>query len=529
MLDIPELDDLICQQLSRHDLLQCIRVNKKWHTAVIPYLWRDISYLYYRQKKAFCGMVLEDYLGEQQHQKWQQHGYAVRHGTPVPSTLSKYGPWIRILPDPEDLLNSFHGEIAARQIMSTAERLVLHLFKCCHPGVQVDFFEIGAQAMNIEPSNPKKTILDFTLPRVCHLRVRAISLFSSRDVSMLKNLLDQCSPVLQELELDVEASVRIGMNGTKEEIAMHGPKYWMSLKKLGPCRWVDNTDSRTFWPWFFKRYGQVERLEMHSVRGTTQVVVQGMTSHMSKLTEIALGTDDARFGPMEDKEVAELLSGSRKGWKVLNVRNYAKLGTMAMKVLERHSSTLESLTIDKYSHISANALVQVLSSCVNLHTLINANERSDLDAKVFADVDPITGSLKPWKCESTLKVLKVTIVGIAGPMLWYPSSLGGANPNQEQEMHNLVYDRLARLSKLETLCLGDCLKMSLKRGLHMLSGLKMLKELYTSPMWTMVGVEEVIWMTEHWPRLRGIYGLRNEKAAAWLHENHPEIKVTAVL
>src|SRR5690349_17531954 len=43
MLDLPEIDNMICQQLSRHDLTQCARVNKKWHTIVIPYIWHDLS------------------------------------------------------------------------------------------------------------------------------------------------------------------------------------------------------------------------------------------------------------------------------------------------------------------------------------------------------------------------------------------------------------------------------------------------------------------------------------------------------
>ncbi|KAK3811020.1 MAG: hypothetical protein J3Q66DRAFT_414467 [Benniella sp.] len=532
MLDIPELDYMVCQQLNRHDLLQCIRVSKKWHTAIIPYLWRDMSYPYYSQKTSFCRMVLEDYLGKQRRQRWLNEGYIVRHDIPhtsfSPSALSKYGSWIRILPDSEDLLNNFHGEIA-RRAMTKPEGLVLHLFECCSPDVQVDFFEI-AQAVNFEPNSPKKTIVDITLPRVRHLRVRITSLFD-REVSRLMSLLDQCSIALRELELDVNIPVGAGMNDAKEESTMNEPKHWISLKKLGLYGWNDSTDTKTFWPWFFKRCGQIETLEMNSVRGTTQVLVQGMISHMPKLAEITLGSEDSRFGFMEDKDVPGLLSGSRNGWRVLNVRRSAKIGIMAMKALERHSSTLESLTIDTHSHVSVDALLQVLSSCINLHTLINVNASCDLDARMFADQDPVTGSLKPWKCEPALKVLMVTIVGITRPT----ERNRGSGSNRNWDMHNLVYSRLARLTKLETLCVRsnpatwhqiDCVRMSLESGLHILSGLEMLKELYTARMSTGIGVDEVQWMTEHWPRLRGIYGLYNERAVAWLWKNCPGIKVT---
>ncbi|KAF9916724.1 hypothetical protein BGZ65_000155, partial [Modicella reniformis] len=45
MFDLPELDDVIYQQLRRHDLAQCARVNKKWNRVVSPYLWSDITEL----------------------------------------------------------------------------------------------------------------------------------------------------------------------------------------------------------------------------------------------------------------------------------------------------------------------------------------------------------------------------------------------------------------------------------------------------------------------------------------------------
>jgi hypothetical protein len=45
MLGLTELDTIVCKQLRRQDLTQCARVSKKWHAAVIPYLWGDLTYL----------------------------------------------------------------------------------------------------------------------------------------------------------------------------------------------------------------------------------------------------------------------------------------------------------------------------------------------------------------------------------------------------------------------------------------------------------------------------------------------------
>jgi hypothetical protein len=74
---------------------------------------------------------------------------------------------------------------------------------------------------------------------------------------------------------------------------------------------------------------------------------------------------------------------------------------------------------------------------------------------------------------------------------------------------------------------ADCLEMSLASGLHQLSSLKELKELIMPRTCTKVKLEEVQWMTKHWPKLRIIHGLklkgRWSGPARWLQQHHPEI------
>jgi len=109
MLDIQELDDLICQKLSQQDLAQCARVNKKWHSVVIPHLWGDLTFLEDPEDSAqgFIQMVLKDYLEHYLLQALQDTGRTIKQqlATTPPSfshksVLSKYGPWIRLLPSP---------------------------------------------------------------------------------------------------------------------------------------------------------------------------------------------------------------------------------------------------------------------------------------------------------------------------------------------------------------------------------------------------------------------------------------------
>jgi hypothetical protein len=75
MPDTPELGDLILEQLGRHNLAQCALVSKKWHTLVIPHLWRDTSgtspYPMDDSVRIFFQTIQEDYTAEQRYKEWQ--------------------------------------------------------------------------------------------------------------------------------------------------------------------------------------------------------------------------------------------------------------------------------------------------------------------------------------------------------------------------------------------------------------------------------------------------------------------------
>ncbi|KAF9971350.1 hypothetical protein BGZ65_010482, partial [Modicella reniformis] len=68
MLGIPELDEMICKQLSIQDLAQCARVCKKWHRSIIPILWHTlvIPSKHHEARETVRNTILEDYRYEQQ-------------------------------------------------------------------------------------------------------------------------------------------------------------------------------------------------------------------------------------------------------------------------------------------------------------------------------------------------------------------------------------------------------------------------------------------------------------------------------
>ncbi|KAF9537701.1 hypothetical protein EC957_007804, partial [Mortierella hygrophila] len=93
----------------------------------------------------------------------------------------------------------------------------------------------------------------------------------------------------------------------------------------------------------------------------------------------------------------------------------------------------------------------------------------------------------------------------------------------------------------------NCLELSLESGLDELAGLKQLEELDVAQMAHRIGLVEVQWMVENWPRLRIINGLKYEDCDGevyghavdvagsleesapehirWIRENRPDIQL----
>ncbi|KAK3829377.1 MAG: hypothetical protein J3Q66DRAFT_364396 [Benniella sp.] len=497
---IPELDDMICRRLSRLDLAQCARVNKKWNKIATPYLWYDIKWVWRGTKeKFFHRMVLEDYLYERRKQQEQElaENSMKQHTQPIPSNslpaLTKYGRWIRHIPEPMYLLSRFQSQqvLIEHGEEPTAHELLRHLYQRC-PAVQVQYLYLTGE--DLKSDDLLRTFAEIIVPLAHHLHIgNSYDKNYITDSFRLKYLLSGCSSKLEKLTLDVD------------------------------IRYTEYQDDRE----------------------NQESLTEGMSVHMLNLNEAVLGRDAYGGLGLTDSEVAKLLSGSCKGWKVV------KFGGDAMQALTKTLPTLKELVVDGCGDFTSNDLAQVLSSSPNLHTLVAIddgpyimNAFSHFEAGAFIDRDPSTKSLKRWACEVSLKVLKVKITDIPRPDVD-----GGINeryPGEGQEIQKRVYDRLARLTSLETLWLGhspnftyvwrrfgeqksqdQCLEMTLESGLHKLSGLMDLRVLNVSGMDTRIGPKEVQWMTKYWPRLKAIRGLDKEggekEAVKWLQERHPDI------
>ncbi|KAK3810835.1 MAG: hypothetical protein J3Q66DRAFT_350327 [Benniella sp.] len=554
MFDIPELDDLICQQLSQHDLAQCAQVNRTWHTVVIPYLWRDLTCIQHnRRRDAFRRIVLDDYLHKQRLHRDQGEENDMDQHTQESflssvSVLERYGPWIRELPDPMRLFECLQlpNDTWTQQLRNehiqepTTLDLLRDLYKRC-PAIQVQNLCVSAECLNHD--GLLETISDLVVPGAHSLYIKDHGSAPGYVPRQLKYLLTRAG-ALEKLTLSVGiiSHDEVRDNEMDDETSVDDTKPWSQLDELELIWCADWTSDKAIWPWLWKRCHHVEKLKVCNVNGTIlQNLAESMSTHMPNLSQISLGQDDKRhIQSLKDREIATLLSGCSRGWKVVLIKPAVAFGEAAVQALERHYPTLEVFDINARIDSQRNELVRVLSSSPNLRALISPHNMwsaNRCETSAFIDRDPATGALKVWACETSLKILKVVINGIPRHDLRRRNA--EIYPGQEREIQGQVYDRLARLTSLETLWLGadhdsapyiqwDCLEMSLESGLHKLSGLKALEELNVSSMAIKIGVPEVQWMTQHWPRLRVICGLREDRgkeAVKWLREHHPQIEV----
>ncbi|KAF9096558.1 hypothetical protein BGX23_010969 [Mortierella sp. AD031] len=273
-------------------------------------------------------------------------------------------------------------------------------------------------------------------------------------------------------------------------------------------------------------------------------------------------------------ELADMLSACRKGWRSVAVPT---LDTFSADALVQHCPTLESLKVTMTPGLTSTHIRQILSSSPNLHTFVTAENGEAVYSKVmpilaedFIDLDPATDTLRPWPCESKLKLFNAKVLGIPRPdvtLTYYGRPreefhdvdgnavavdvLQETHPGQGRELQRRVYERLSRFTHLEVLGLGhdvrgfggegrlvedaegvfifgdkdyqyECLEMSLDAGLWLLEGLKELQILNVMRMTTSIGIEEVQWMAESWPKFELLNGLNTEgveaEAGNWLKE-----------
>lgn len=451
--------------------------------------------------------------------------------------LAQYGHQVRLLPYTGWLLKPPYDPVLLRGFtdqddVPTEHDVLSHLMERC-PAAKIPYFILTYDDLDFDDS--EEAIMGLSLPRVRHLDTEACYADLYQDFSTLKRVLDRCSNILERLDLEVcigDSRGRGEKLDSKKDWIERTCNEWTSLRTLNLRKCIDMYLVKSLWPWLWKRCGQVEKLKVEAISSIiTFSLAEGMLAHMPNLKEICLGR---RYFADEwtDNEVVALLSGSRQGWKTVRLTGPLEFNKVVMEALAKHYSTLEKFSVQGCDGFTADCMVQVLSSCPRLHSIFDSGTDiyytpEHFYPEEFIDQDDNTELPRPWACETSLKEFKIHYTAFPISTLWNPCAEG-------PKLRSQFYDRLARFTNLEVLWLEWMdsvfgLESSLQDGLSKLGGLKALKEVRVSRHVAWIGVREVQWMTEHWPRLRVIIGLDKDgdgrEAVKWLEEHSPGITV----
>ncbi|KAF9576714.1 hypothetical protein EC968_005487 [Mortierella alpina] len=291
-----------------------------------------------------------------------------------------------------------------------------------------------------------------------------------------------------------------------------------------------------------------------------------LSQYCPKVTDMTVRCSTA--SPQEDDRIADLIRSS-SAWTHLSMSFFHGFGPFSTAALLKHSATLETLVLEECDGFCSEDIQRVLSSCPNLRTFrAMTSSGRDFSSTVYLDASEMVDS--PWVCHR-LENLKIIITGIARPDLrfdQYGEPLTGPLHDgtiQGFDLQRIVYQQLGKLTRLQELWLGhdkqdlddednyhrtevegqwkfidpdeqfECLEFSLRSGLDLLSGLKDLRTLNLDRLQTRIGLSEVQWMAQQWPRLERVIGLvvvqgdQVPKHVQWLYDNHPHIVLPPVL
>ncbi|KAF9154106.1 hypothetical protein DFQ26_000351 [Actinomortierella ambigua] len=209
---------------------------------------------------------------------------------------------------------------------------------------------------------------------------------------------------------------------------------------------------------------------------------------------------------------------------------------------QHHGPSLEALRVTKcMDNVTSQDLAAVVAACPRLKVLHLRNWSGNTALMARDIVSTVSGGAigawpkTGWSCYNLVE-LRVTIAGICTT----PQS--GCPVHEDcQTLQREVYRLFSRLTHLRVLDVGcrssiarvdlrqkGGLEWTLASGMGQLHTLRGLEELSARHMENGVGVPELEWMKEHWPRLNCVEGLitgrvKENEVETWLRERWPTL------
>ncbi|KAI1321466.1 hypothetical protein EDD11_005157 [Mortierella claussenii] len=619
-LDIPEIVASVVHDLSASDTAVCAQVSRRWNAMFSAFLWSHLSITTMAKSEALCSEKGQEGLHKnsilirsldihdmdalqaimtvptpQAMAHWSklviptcfQHpiigGYKLtphsghllaielltdernasdgdlpdRQGAQDPSSVSQ-------VPPPEPELSTFLTHLVGLQeldLMTFPFDQELSLRAIADSLPSLNRLTLANQRSTLPHVGALQYLLNHLPPKLAYFGLSAY-FFKDLDFDLDFDLSTDSSsaPAFSSL---TEILIDGDMQGLELELLLPLIRRSFSLKKISLC-----PTSRKF---------------MHALATVLQ-------DHCPLVDSLTLGRTSHLI---QDEDYNRLLQAGR-AWKHMAFMCTTAFGSNSRETLLQHAATLESVNITRCLHFANYYLIRLLASCPHLRALRHWNSSpqlaEDYETRTFCNTEIVAAK--------TLKVLTVrfpmsqiprvaveTLSPLAqpGPAPYSaPSSnqqpshslqphlqqlhldlLGTLGPHGHQFLHNdsvsfrhHLYERLATLTKLEELWLGDSdieqisveyvlmtkkceqavdtgfdsLELTIAEGLKRLSSLENLRVLGVYGLFHKIGIEELAWMCQAWPRLERIHGLfwheRKLDMVAWLKEHAPYLQFT---
>ncbi|KAF9309497.1 hypothetical protein BG003_009696 [Podila horticola] len=261
------------------------------------------------------------------------------------------------------------------------------------------------------------------------------------------------------------------------------------------------------------------------------------------LNEISGHSAGARI--LSDDEFAEVIHHSPR-LKRIDLQHLRHAGPMTAAAIQTRCEHLEELNVSNCSWISSRYMQQILELAPRLKVLeaMRSADEQHRTTPVLAAISILaTEEWATLSLESLVCQIEVPRPDTHVAPTKRKEGLASPTIEHSRDMQRQVLRRLARQTKLREFQLGpNCedegaldprfhwysLELSLDSGLEELVALKEIKVLSVSLTNHRVGIRELEWMVENWPRLETVHGLvrdasseSEQEVMVWLDANRP--------
>ncbi|KAK3833016.1 MAG: hypothetical protein JOS17DRAFT_789726 [Linnemannia elongata] len=560
-----EILDLIVNQLTRTHLTIAVLVNKTWFTTFTPSLWRELS---------IVNRTINDYLRTPESRtafirnslyirvvETTDPELAVFLAFQHPSITNLSSLTLRLRGQPTTSITEI---VPATDVVAAVEKAV----------EAVDGYGNALAVVQMVKMNRELRVL--RLEEGCfwekdgrtNMFLEIVSAISSTyleklELSFLPH--DWAKSYYSSSNHIKDAENREQSIGLQEAMnVQHSKEPFSALKELSLTGAYKGTTDPA-WLAFLVRCPEVERIRLDRLdvmmMDTLPALLRATCPKLRRLdwTNCYLNSDES---------IADLLRGSKLGWRELHLSFMYWFGHRAYSALMESAEMLEVLHVEG-TELGKNAVLDLLCSAKNLRRLEGVKDgRRETYTKEFAvhaqeafleRVDGGSGNEgRSWAVGPLVEFFQLRIEGVPRPDVLYRQSglpLGnrqeGLEPSLRYNVQEWIYTQLSRMTNLRELILGQSdfnpevfsdyglgeeevknpvlleegllkkgrifafhylsLEFSLESGLGLLSELKELRVLDVRMTAHNIGVEELEWMHRNWPKLKKIRGLETER------------------